>query len=151
MEKILRKLIREHLNSITISQSKESPLAEANIDEERISNPDAAEKVDNRENFVGSHTYGEDLGELGEMYVAYSYGQWYPLYVYYKNLWYVNTDDNISDGEVNLWTRKHKEDLRPNVETHGRSTEALIKMIDNFKDEHGIEHNSHSDIDVGEK
>ena len=52
------------------------------FDEERIPNPEADEFVDRKENFVGSHTYGEDIGDLHKMYVAYSYGEQHPLFVW---------------------------------------------------------------------
>ena len=52
------------------------------FDEERIPNSKASEYVKDKENFVGSHTYGEDLGDLGKMYVAYSYGEQHPLYIW---------------------------------------------------------------------
>jgi hypothetical protein len=66
--KIIRKIIKEQVSEL--------------FDEERISNPDAAEYVDKKQNFVGSHTYGENIGELDKMYVAYSYGEQHPLYVW---------------------------------------------------------------------
>lgn len=57
-------------------------MLESFFDEERIANPDAAEHVKRRENFIGSHTYGEDLGGYGLMYVAYSYGEQHPVFVW---------------------------------------------------------------------
>ena len=64
----IRLLIREMINKV--------------FDEERIPNPEADEFIKNRENFLGSHTYGEDIGGLGKMYAAYSYGEQHPLYVW---------------------------------------------------------------------
>lgn len=122
--------------------------------EERISNKDAAEEVKNLRNFVGSHTYGEDLGDLGKMYVAYSYGEQHPLYVWdgENERWYHNDENYINDdGKPNKWTKKHLNDLRPNSETQGRPTSFLIKLISNFKKEHGIGDNTHSDLVPGEK
>lgn len=127
--------------------------------EERISNKDAAEKVRNRENFVASHTYGEDIGDLGIMYVAYSYGEQHPLYVFIKTskesedgVWYYNQDDYIlPNGKANRWTKKHLEDLKPNNEIQGRPNSILKKLIDDFKSKHGIGDNSHSDLEPGEK
>lgn len=55
---------------------------ESTFDEERIPNPEADEYVKRRENFLGSHTYGEDIGDLGKMYATYSYGTQHPLYVW---------------------------------------------------------------------
>jgi len=122
------------------------------LDEEWITNKEAAESVNNRQNFVGSHTYGEDLGDLGEMYVAYSYGEQHPLYLWYKDTWYYNYDDYINDdGEVNKWTKKHLEDLRPNSKTQGRPTSYLQGLIKKFKKAHGIGDNNHSDLEPGEK
>jgi hypothetical protein len=120
--------------------------------EERISNKDASEEVANRKNFVGSHTYGEDLGDLGQMYAAYSYGEQHPLYVWDGVRWYHNNEDYIlPDGRPNKWTKKHLESLRPNSETQGRPTSFLIKIIKTFKDKHNIGMNSHTDLAPGEK
>lgn len=52
------------------------------FDEERIPNTKADEYVGDLENFVGSHVYGENIGDLDKMYVAYSYGEQHPLYVW---------------------------------------------------------------------
>ena len=68
VKKVIRNLIKENINSL--------------FGEERIPNPEASEFVDDKENFLGSHTYGEDIGDLGKMYVAYSYGEQHPLYVW---------------------------------------------------------------------
>lgn len=52
------------------------------MSEERVPNSEADELVDKKQNFVGSHTYGENLGGLDKMYVAYSYGEQHPLYIW---------------------------------------------------------------------
>jgi len=146
MDNIIRKLIRESLEELA------SIMDETILDEERITNKLAAEHVARKENFVGSHTYGEDLGDLGKMYVAYSYGEMHPLYVWYKDTWYHNYEDFINpDGEVNKWTKKHLADLRPNVETQGRPTSFLLKIINQFKKVHNLGDNSHTDLLPGEK
>ena len=78
----LRKVIGKILNEN--SYIFEDSLDEEDLDEERIANHDAYWEIDQKKNFVGSHTYGEDLGKQvdreGEIYVVYSYGQ--PLYVW---------------------------------------------------------------------
>lgn len=145
MSNFLRKLIKESMEAIS------SVMDEVVIDEERITNKKAAEHVAKRENFVGSHTYGEDLGDLGQMYVAYSYGEQHPLYVWYKGTWYHNYEDYITDGEINKWTKRHLSDLKPNVETQGRPTSFLKKLISKFKRAHGIGDNTHTDLEPGEK
>jgi hypothetical protein len=152
MNSYLIKLIKESFITAESMMELNSILDEDILDEERITNKKAADLVSKRENFVGSHTYGEDLGDLGEMYVAYSYGEQHPLYLWYKDTWYYNYDDYIkADGEVNKWTKKHLEDLRPNVKTQGRPTSFLQKLISNFKKTHGIGDNSHTDLEPGEK
>lgn len=120
--------------------------------EERISNKDASEKVAEKQNFVGSHTYGEDIGDKGKMYVAYSYGEQHPLYVWDGVRWYHNNEDYVlPDGRPNKWTKKHLEELRPNNETQGRPTSFLINMINRFKKTNNIGVNSHTDLVPGEK
>ncbi len=149
-EKYLRRIIRETLEKNYFSQGKD--LDEVQIDEERISNKDAAQKVSDRENFVGSHTYGEDIGDLGKMYVAYSYGEQHPLYVWYKGRWLYNNEDFIlPDGRANIWTEKHRRDLRPDAPVQARPASYLKKLINKFKRKHGIGDNSHTDLEPGEK
>lgn len=153
MEINIKKLVLESFKiAESIMEEINSIFDEQMLDEERITNKQASEHVGNRENFVGSHTYGEDLGGLGQMYVAYSYGEQHPLYLWYKDTWYYNYDDYINDdGEVNKWTKKHLEDLRPNSKTQGRPTSFLQKMISKFKKTHRIGDNSHTDLEPGEK
>lgn len=149
----LKKIIRESIK-IVISKSEElnQDGEESMLDEERITNKKAAEHVQNRENFVGSHTYGEDLGDLGQMYVAYSYGEQHPLYLWFDDTWYYNYDDYINDdGTKNKWTKKHLEDLKPNGKTQGRPTSFLTKLISKFKENHKLGDNSHTDLEPGEK
>lgn len=67
-KKKLRLFIREMVNK--------------HVEEERIPNPEADEFVNKKENFLGSHTYGENIGNLDKMYVAYSYGVQHPLFVW---------------------------------------------------------------------
>jgi len=126
------------------------------LDEERITNKAASLEVKARKNFVGSHTYGEDIGDLGKMYVAFSYGEQHPLYMWTEEdgLWYYNHDDYIlPDGTANIWTRKHLNDLRPVPEVHGRPGRFLKKKIEQFKAKHNIPDsaNAHTDLEPGEK
>lgn len=122
------------------------------LKEERIRNKDASEYVRNRKNFLGSHVYGEDLGGLGKMYVAYSYGEQHPLFVWNNGSWYHNQDEYIlPDGSVNTWTKKHFKDLKPHDHTQGRPLSSLKKMINDFKEEHNIESTSHTDLEPGQK
>lgn len=138
--------LNDHIRSIIMEM----------LDEERITNKAAALEVKERKNFVGSHTYGEDIGDLGLMYVAYSYGEQHPLYVWVgeEDAWYYNHDDYIlPDGKPNVWTRKHLHDLRPVPEVQGRPGRTLKKKIEEFKRKHGVPEsaNAHTDLEPGEK
>jgi len=124
------------------------------VREERITNKDASEYINKKDNFVGSHTYGEDLGERGQMYVAYSYGEQHPLYMWVasEDKWYYNTDDYITNkGKPNIWTRKHLRDLRPNNDVQGIPKSLMINKISNFKQKMNIGDNVHTDLEPGEK
>lgn len=125
---------------------------EEGIEEERITNPESKKEVSNLDNFIGSHIYGEDLGGLGKMYVAYSYGEQFPVYLNYKGKWYHNSDSYILDnGEVNKATEKHKKDMKPSAKTIGVSLLGLQSMIRAFKKKHNLGDNNHTDVEPGEK
>lgn len=129
-------------------------LLRESINEERITNRQASDEVRKKSNFVGSHTYGEDLGGLGLMYVAYSYGEQHPLYMWDPDdeVWYYNHDDYIlPNGKANKWTRKHLNDLRPAEEVQGRPKSFFQKRISAFKRKHHIGDNIHADLEPGEK
>ena len=141
----LLKIIRESLKPF---------IDEEQLDEERITNKKAADFVARKENFVGSHTYGEDLGGLGQMYVAYSYGEQHPLYLYdgKSDIWYYNYEDYyLPDGEVNVWTRRHLKDLRPNEHVIGKPKRFLELKIKQFKKKYNVGDNVHTDLEPGEK
>ena len=93
----IRLLIREVVNN--------------QFQEERIPNPEADEFVDRKENFLGSHTYGENIGDLDKMYVAYSYGTQHPLFVWvdkdeFKELRPYEAKD-LTEGEDDGKKHKH--------------------------------------------
>ncbi len=122
------------------------------IEEERIANPDSKEFINKKQNFIGSHIYGEDLGGLDKMYVAYSYGEQFPVYLNYKDKWYHNNEYYIVDGErINKPTEKHKKDMKPSGKTIGISLAAMQSMIRTFKNKHEIGDNNHTDVEPGEK
>jgi len=126
--------------------------SEDNLEEERIANTEASKDVNELRNFIGSHIYGEDLGDLGKMYVAYSYGEQFPAYLHYKDKWYHNTDYYmLEDGKINKPTEKHKKDMKPSKETHGMSTIGLQSLIRAFKKKNQIGENNHTDVEPGEK
>jgi hypothetical protein len=138
----------------TIRESLQHFIDEEQLDEERITNKEAADFVNRKENFVGSHTYGEDLGGLGKIYVAYSYGEQHPLYLYDQKseVWYYNYEDYfLPDGEINVWTRRHLKDLRPSENVIGKPKRFMQLKIKTFKNKYSIGDNVHTDLKPGEK
>lgn len=148
--KSIKEKIKPYLNESSLKKKDE--VNEDELEEERITNPDSKDYVRKRENFIGSHIYGEDLGGLGKMYVAYSYGEQFPVYVWHNGKWYHNSSDYVlDDGTVNEPTNQHKKDMRPSQDTHGLSTYAMNTIIRKFKKKHGLGDNVHTDVEPGEK
>jgi hypothetical protein len=148
--KMVKGNIKPFLSESTLKKKVKSDDDE--LEEERITNPESKEFVKKRENFIGSHIYGEDLGGLGKMYVSYSYGEQFPTYLWYNDKWYHNANNYVlDDGTVNEPTNQHKNDMRPVQDTHGLSTLAMNTMIRKFKAKHGLGDNVHTDVEPGEK
>jgi hypothetical protein len=128
-------------------------LSEEEISEERISNRTALNLIKKRENFTGSHSFGEDIGNLGEMYVVFSYGIQHPLYLWSKltNKWYVNKDDYFTDGKANKFTRKHKKVLKPTDNIKNRSKDWMVRTVNKFMEMHNIAALEHTSLEPGEK
>lgn len=147
----LRKIVQEVVhNYLKESDVYFKYLIETTIEEDRITNVEAGEKVKNKENFIGSHTFGEDIGKLGKMYVAFSYGRDHPLYMFFDGKWYRNAEDNVDiDGYVNIWTKKHLEDLNPG-DAEGVTKAWMKKKINKFMNDNNIEDLSHTDIEPGD-
>jgi hypothetical protein len=144
--------VKKQMKPVLYNLDESKKKVEGELEEERLTNPDTKEFVKKRQNFIGSHIYGEDLGGLGQMYVSYSYGEQFPAYLWHKDKWYHNSDDyTLDDGSVNEPTIQHKKDMRPSQDTHGMSTYALNSMIRKFKSKHGLGDNVHTDVEPGEK
>jgi len=145
----IRKILKEGIDTFLI---------EDELDEERIANKDAYINIDAKENFVGSHCYGEDLGkQVGnddELYVVYSYG--HPLYMFVMNSkggqWYENMNEYMVDGRPYTFSEKHRLLLRPR---QGPVREKLggeiVAIIQRYKIKHGIKDTTHTDVPIGEK
>jgi hypothetical protein len=158
---------------------KESKKKDIELEEERIANSDGKEKVNNKENFIGSQVFGEDIGKLGEktgwqegLYGVFSYGLQFPIYVYTnqeftdqdgnvknkdgKFRWFHNIEDykfDIDDdgeNEVMKSVQKHKELLKPSSETHGLTRATLVGLIKKFMKKNKIQNISHTSIKPGE-
>lgn len=55
----------------------------------RIANSDARMYLTNKQPFKGSNMFAEGDEDF---YVVYSYGYHFPIVVWYKHQWYINTD-----------------------------------------------------------
>lgn len=150
-KKLLKKTIREILSTSHIFETIEKNIS-GYLEEERITNPMAKEFVKKRQNFIGSHIFGEDLGKLGKMYVAYSYGEQHPVYLYFNEKWYHNYEDYLlDDGSKNKATIQHKKDMQPQKNTIGISTKQMQSIINNFKIKNGLLDIQHTSVEPGEK
>ena len=88
----------------------------------KVANKDARTYVDNRAEFTGSHTMARWQGDV---YVVYSYGTHFPMYVYdsLSNTWFGNYD------KYSVSTSKHQSQLRPSGDVIYRNTELLKNII----------------------
>lgn len=71
-----------------------------------VSNKNARGHVKLRMDFNGSNLYGRTTKD-GERYVVFSYGPHYPMLVYDKGVWYMNSDKYSSS------TSKHRSQVHP--------------------------------------
>jgi hypothetical protein len=94
-----------------------------------ISNRDARQYVEQRKPFEGSNIRGkwlcptnaEDVERDG-IYVVYSYGEHFPMYIYAENTWFENED------KYSPTTSKHQSQCRPTDRTILLST-AWMKQL----------------------
>ena len=140
---ILRSFIRNVISENFIMN--ETP---TELDEERLTTEEGKEYVKNRKNFIGSHIWGE---KVGDSYVAVSYGEHFPIYIYDKGKWYENGDDYIFNGEKQKHTDTHKQDLRPTHDTHLKSKAQMIELLNLIKKENNISSLDHTSVVPGEK
>ena len=149
-EQKLRKAIRKRLFECMDEMSMQY-IDEQMIDEERIPNDEAKEFVKKTENFVGSHIWGEKLGD--DYYLVASYGEQFPLFIYdrQEDNWYENGDDYVYNGENIDQTKEHRELLRPSVDMHIKSLEWMLKKLSKIKSTEGIGNLSHTSVEPGEK
>lgn len=89
----------------------------------RVANKSCSSYVAGRQEFQGSHLYGQ---LLGGMYIVYSYGPHFPLYVYKDGTWYRNTDRR------SVSTSRHYGQANPGVPCEDRNTGELRDMIDAY-------------------
>lgn len=141
-ENKIRKSIRKHLFEC---------INEMMVDEERIPNDEGREKVSKKENFIGSHCWGELLPS-GD-YIVASYGEQFPLFIYdsKEKIWYENEEQYIFNGESVESTEEHRTLLKPSVDTHSKSLKWMLKKLDSLKNRNGLGELSHLSVEPGTK
>lgn len=90
----------------------------------RTSNREARQYVINRIPFKGSNTFGEGDNKL---YVVYSYGYHFPMFIWNGNEWIGNNDT------YSRTTSKHLSQLNPLRIYKYVSTEELLEIISRLK------------------
>jgi DNA-directed RNA polymerase specialized sigma24 family protein len=142
--------IRNMIHSVIYEAEMFQEKAEE-MEEERIVNPDSKYFVKNKENFIGSHVWGEAVPDGS--YIAVSYGEQFPIYIYWSktNKWYENADKYIYNGEVQDSTEQHKEDLRPTDKTHKKAAMWMRKLLKSLKRTNGLKSLEHLSVVPGEK
>lgn len=90
---------------------------------ERVANREARTYVNNRDEFKGNNTFG--VWENESVYVVYSYGKHFPMYVYdgFMDAWFGNHD------KYSATTSKHQSQLRPSGSVLYKNTEFLKNVI----------------------
>lgn len=121
------------------------------IDEERITNDEGKEFAKTKDNFIGSHCWGENLGDGS--YVVMSYGKQFPLYIFWnkKNKWYENSDHYLYDGEPQESTEEHRRDLRPTEETRKKQADWMRKLSNHLLKVNGMSEYEHISVEPGTK
>lgn len=86
----------------------------------RTSNKYADEFVTKREPFKASNAWGE---WVKDMYVVYSYGYHFPMFVWADSEWYENTD------KYSRSTTKQQSQLRPHADVRYKLTTQELKQL----------------------
>ena len=97
----------------------------------KTANKDCASYVTKREEFKGSHLFGEwdgasdyfDISDTYTPYIVYSYGSHFPIYLYLNCIWYENTD------KYSVSTSKPQTQARPEASTVKVDTQAIMDII----------------------
>lgn len=92
----------------------------------RIANKNAMHYVTNKLDFKGSNTKGININE--NLYVVYSYGEHFPIFVNVNGEWFLNKD------RYSVSTSKHQSQLHPLFkikEENCLTTNELITKINN--------------------
>ena len=86
----------------------------------KIANKDARHCVEQRQIFCGSNCFSEQRGDL---YVVFSYGYHWPMFICKDGKWYENGSKYSSS------TSKQHSQLRPSVKMEVLSHQEMINLI----------------------
>lgn len=88
----------------------------------RVNNANARKYVQAKSLFKGSNLFSERVSEL---YVVYSYGTHWPLFVYDRvsNVWYENMDKKSGT------TSRHRKQAHPQCETILMGVDEILEFI----------------------
>ena len=88
----------------------------------RTSNIKCSEYVNNKIEFKANNIFSEHI-KKDKLYIVYSYGHHFPMYIKYKNTWYENSD------KYSVSTSKQQNQARPNAKTKLLSTNKMKELI----------------------
>ena len=88
----------------------------------KTSNIACSELVDKKVVFKANNIFSEHIEE-DKLYIVYSYGYHFPMYIKYKNTWYENSD------KYSVTTSKHTNQARPNKSTKLLNTNEMQRLI----------------------
>ena len=88
----------------------------------RTSNIKCSELVNNKKVFKANNIFSEHI-KKDKLYIVYSYGYHFPMYIKYKNTWYENSD------KYSVTTSKQQSQARPNAKTKLLSTDKMKELI----------------------
>ena len=88
----------------------------------KTSNIKCNELVNKKIEFRASNIFSEHI-KKDKLYIVYSYGFHFPMYIKYKNTWYENSD------KYSVTTSKHTSQARPNKPTKLLNTSEMKRLI----------------------
>ena len=88
----------------------------------RTSNIKCSEYVNNKIEFKANNIFSEHI-KKDKLYIVYSYGHHFPMYIKYKNTWYENSD------KYSVSTSKQQSQSRPSYKTKLKTTKQLKDII----------------------
>tara|TARA_R100000808_G_scaffold23024_1_gene50580 strand:+ start:1365 stop:1658 length:294 start_codon:yes stop_codon:yes gene_type:complete len=88
----------------------------------RTSNNKCNELVNNKIEFKANNIFSEHI-KKDKLYIVYSYGFHFPIYIKYKNTWFENSD------KYSVSTSKHQSQARPNAKTKLLNTNQMKQLI----------------------